>query len=407
LSSNLAAVPSNGPLSGSPLSSGHILQMVRDGAASSRADIAKATGLARSTVSQRVEPLLASGLLVEEEAESTGGRPPTLLRFNAGLGVVLAADLGATHARAAVTDLDGVVLAEEAADMSISLGPDVVLQWAIDHFRSLLGVAGRGAKEVRGIGIGVPGPVEFAMGRAVAPPIMPGWDGVSIPQRLNAAFPGVPVLVDNDVNVMAVGEHWANWRSVSDLMFVKVATGIGAGLIINGHVHRGAQGAAGDMGHIRASDDPAAVCKCGNVGCVEAVASGSALARQLTLLGISAVTTRDVVALVRAGNADAVRLVREAGRHIGVVVSEAVNLLNPSVVVIGGDLAKAQEHLFAGIREVVYRRSTPLATNRLEIVRPRLDDRSGVTGAAVTVLQQILSPAAVDAAIESRAGEVA
>ena len=257
--------------------------------------------------------------------------------------------------------------------------------------------------ELRGIGLGVPGPVEFSAGRAVAPPIMPGWDGLSITDRLHETFRKVPVLVDNDVNVMAVGEHWTNWRTTSDLIFIKVATGIGSGIITGGKLHRGAQGAAGDIGHIRASERSDAICSCGNVGCIEAVASGSALARELTKLGFECATSRDVVALVKAGNPDAVRLVREAGRMLGVIISQAVNLLNPSVVIIGGDLAKAQEHLFAGVREVVYRRSTPLATGHLQIVRPKLDDRSGVTGAAVTVLQEVLSPEAIDRAVETMA----
>lgn len=383
---------------GSPLSAGHVLHMVRDGDVTSRTEIAKATGLARSTVSQRVDVLLAAGLLSEElENVSTGGRPPQRLRFRSEGGVVLAADLGATHCRIAITDLTGKVLAEEPAELAIAEGPEVVLEWAASHFASLLERTGHSHAEVRGIGIGVPGPVESGSGRAISPPIMPGWHGYSIPDHMGRHFPNVPVMVDNDVNVMAVGEYSTHWRHVKDLVFIKVATGIGAGLIINGQLHRGAQGAAGDLGHVRGSDTSDVVCTCGNTGCVEALASGAALASRLRDTGVSVEDTRGVVGLVRAGNQDAVRLVREAGRAVGVVVAQAVNLLNPAVVVIGGDLAYAEEQLFAGVRETVYRRSAVLATRQLQIVQSRLGDRGGVTGAAVTVLDTVLAPTAIDA----------
>ncbi len=391
---------------GGPVSAGHMLQMVRDQEVSSRADIARATGLARSTVSQRVETLLEMNLLTEEEeSSSSGGRPPTRLRFNEKGGVVLAADLGATHASIGITDLGGTVLALESSEKRIAEGPDALLTWVRHRFVELLRDGGHDLSEVRGIGIGVPGPVEFARGRTMNPPIMPGWHGVSISGEFSADYPGVPVLVDNDVNIMAIGEFWSQWRnSIQDLLFVKVATGIGAGLITNGHIYRGAQGAAGDIGHVqvvdrRRNEDNGRyerLCTCGNTGCVEAVASGSALAEDLTRKGFSARTTRDVVGLVRAGNLEAVRLVREAGRDIGSVLAHLVNFLNPAVVVVGGDLANAEEPLFAGIREVVYRRSTALATGQLQMLRSRLGDTAGVTGAAVMVLDHTLSPEAVD-----------
>jgi predicted NBD/HSP70 family sugar kinase len=364
----------------------------------SRAEIARATGLARSTVSQRVEVLQQLGLVVEEgDARSTGGRPATRLRLNRTAGVVLAADLGAIHDRLAVSDLAGNVLAEESAQRRIAEGPKAVLGWVWSRFLAHLERLGLGVKDVIGVGIGVPGPVEFAAGRAVNPPIMPGWHGVSIPDHFAELLPGVEVLVDNDVNIMAVGEYRAYWRhSVSDMIYVKVATGIGAGIIAGGRLQRGAQGAAGDIGHIRASEYLDLICACGNAGCIEAVASGSALARRLAELGHDTVTTMDVVGLVQNGNPDAVRLVREAGRLLGEVLAHAVNLLNPSVLVIGGDLAVAQQELFAGIREALYRRSSSLATSHLQIMRTRLGDRSGVIGATALVLDQRLSADAID-----------
>lgn len=383
------------------LTAGVLFQLVRAGEATSRAELARTTGLARSTVSQRVDALLGLGLLVEEGGgPSTGGRPPTRLAFDAASGVVLCADLGATHCRLAVSDLDGAVLAELPAERAIADGPDAVLAWVQERFADLLDESGRAPRDVRGIGVGLPGPVEFAAGRAVSPPIMPGWDGVAVPGHFAAAYPGVPVPVDNDVNVMALGEHWANWRhAVDDLLFVKVATGIGCGIVSGGALHRGADGAAGDIGHVQVPDAGDELCRCGNRGCVEAVASGGAIARQLRAIGIDAHDSRDVVALVRAGNPQAVTLVRQAGRLIGEVLAEAVNFFNPAVIVLGGDMALAYEQLIAGVREVVYRRSTALATRNLEVVPSRLDDRAGVIGCAVTVIEQILSPDAIDAAL--------
>jgi predicted NBD/HSP70 family sugar kinase len=235
---------------------------------------------------------------------------------------------------------------------------------------------------------------------------MPGWDGVPVPAAFAASYPGVPVLVDNDVNVMALGEYWTSWRQgVDDLLFVKVATGIGCGIVAGGAIHRGADGTAGDLGHVQIPDAGDALCRCGNRGCVEAVASGGALARELRSIGVEAHDSRDVVALVRAGNPQAVTLVRQAGRLVGEVLAGAVNFFNPSVIVIGGDLAHAHEQFFAGVREVVYRRSTALATQHLQLARSRLDDRAGVVGCAVTVVEQILSPAAIDDLLAPRSGE--
>jgi predicted NBD/HSP70 family sugar kinase len=292
------------------------------------------------------------------------------------------------------------------AEMDIAEGPDVVLAWLQERFAELLKEAGRRRADVRGIGIGVPGPVEFAAGRAVSPPIMPGWDGVALPPYFADRYPDVPVLVDNDVNVMALGEHWTSWRhTVDDLLFVKVATGIGCGIVADGAIHRGADGTAGDLGHVQIADAGDVLCRCGNRGCVEAVASGGALARELSSIGVDAADSRDVVRLVRAGNAQAITLVRQAGRLVGEVLAGAVNFFNPSVIVIGGDLAHAHEQFFAGVREVVYRRSTALATQHLELARSRLDDTAGIIGCAVTVIEQILSPAAIDAELARQAAE--
>ncbi len=381
---------------------GELLSLIRAGTAVTRADLARHTGLARSTVAQRVDALLASGFVLEAgDTPSTGGRPATMLAFNHQGGVVLVADLGATHARVAVTDLAGTPLAESAGDLDIALGPDEVLTWVSARFDELLQATANAPADVRAIGIGVPGPVEFATGVPVNPPIMPGWDGFDIPAWFADRY-GVPVLVDNDVNIMARGEHWVHWRDTAHLLLVKVGTGIGCGIVADGHIHRGARGAAGDIGHIRATTEDV-VCACGNTGCLEAVSGGHALAMRLTAAGVDASNSRDVVRLVHEGNVHATRMVRAAGRTLGEVLAGTVNFFNPAVIVIGGDIAEAHAQLLAGVREGIISRSLPLATRDLRIVPCRLGDRAGVTGAAITAIEQVLSPAAVDQTLQAAA----
>ncbi|MEA2331435.1 MAG: hypothetical protein QOH58_1573 [Thermoleophilaceae bacterium] len=378
-----------------------MLSLIRQGRARTRADLAALTGMARSTVSQRVEALIAEQLVYEaDDGASTGGRPPRTFVFNQEAGVVLAADLGATHSRLGITDLAGDVLAEHAEDLEIAQGPEVVVAWLRDTFDRLLGEIGRTPAEVRGVGVGVPGPVEFSTGRPVNPPIMPGWDNYPISDELGDHY-DAPVLVDNDVNIMALGEHWSTWPDSEHLLYIKVGTGIGCGIVAGGEIHRGAEGAAGDIGHVRVTTDESVVCRCGNVGCLEAVAGGGAIAARLRESGEEVHGSRDVVAQVRAGNREAVRQVRDAGRMLGTVLASAVNFFNPAVIVIGGDVAEAHEQLLAGVREVVYQRSLPLATRHLRVVRSALGDRAGVTGAAVMVIEHVLAPEAVDRALSA------
>lgn len=382
-----------------PTGVGDMFQLLRDGQPRTRSDLATLTGQARSTIAARVDALLGSGLVSPAgEATSTGGRPPATFAFNPAARVVLAVDLGATHARLAVTDLAGTVLAEHGEAIAIADGPGPVLDRVAELGRQLLGTAGRDRGDLVSVGVGLPGPVEHSTGRPINPPIMPGWDDADVPGHLTRLL-GVPVLVDNDVNIMALGEHATAWRTVDHLLFVKVATGIGAGIISDGAIRRGAQGAAGDLGHIAVPGGLDLPCRCGNTGCLEAVAAGPAIAAALREQGLAAGSSADVVALVRAGDVAAGREVREAGRHIGEVLAACVSLLNPSMIVVGGIVAEAGEHLLAGIREVVYRRSLPLATQHLRIVTTRTGVRAGVLGAAAMAAEHVLSPTAIDALV--------
>ena len=375
---------------------GEMFQLLRDGRPRTRAELATITGQARSTVTGRIDALMATGLIAPAgEATSTGGRPPATFAFNPASQVVLGVDLGATHARLAVTDLASTVLAELDAPLAIADGPGPVLEWVAETGRKLLATAGRETADLAGVGLGLPGPVEYATGHPNNPPIMPGWDDADVPGMLGAYF-DVPVLVDNDVNIMALGEHRLAWPEVTDLLLVKVATGIGAGIIADGALRRGAQGVAGDVGHIAVPGADDVVCRCGNTGCLEAVASAQAVAARLRESGQEVAGPADVVALVRGGDTTAGRAVRQAGREIGAVLAATVSLLNPSVIVVGGILAEAGEHLLAGIREVVYQRSLPLATQHLRIVVARTGAQAGVLGAAAMAADHVLSPEAVD-----------
>lgn len=377
---------------------GDLLNLIRTGRARTRGELGEVTGLARSTVAQRIDTLIDAGLVVEVGgAPSTGGRPPSLLGFNADAGLILAADLGATHSRIAVCNLLAESLAETTAEIDINSGPDAVLGWVEETFDGLLAAIRRSPSEVRGIGIGVPGPVDYAHGVAVNPPIMAGWHMHPIKEGFSGRY-GAPVLVDNDVNIMALGEYWVMEPKVDDFVFVKVGTGIGSGLILGGVLHRGANGAAGDIGHVRATPDDV-VCRCGNNGCLEASAGGAALAARLRDSGLDATGGRDVVRLVEKGNEEATRAVRQAGRLIGQALASMVNLLNPSLIMIGGDLARAEQQLLAGIREVVYQRSTTLSTTDLSITVSSLGDRAGIIGAAAMAIDHILTPRAIDEAL--------
>ena len=380
---------------------GELFDLLRDGRPWTRAQLAEATGLARSTITARIDTLMKLGLVAPfGGARSTGGRPPALFALNPQARVVAGVDIGATHARAALTDLNGSILGEVDARLEVAEGPEVVLSWVVDSIRGLLDETGRPAEDLAAIGIGLPGPVEHSTGRPINPPIMPGWDRFDVPGRLQRAYP-VPVLVDNDGHIMALGERRVHRRDVDDLVLIKVATGIGAGIISGGVLQRGAQGTAGDLGHVRVPGADPAVCRCGNVGCLEAVAAGPALAAAVRAQGEDADDGSDVVALVRAGSLTAISVVRQAGRDIGDVIAILINLINPSVVVIGGQVSAAGEHLLAGIRESVYQRSLPLATEHLRIVTSRAGSAAGVLGASALAIEHALSPEAVEAASEA------
>ncbi|MEV0522714.1 ROK family transcriptional regulator [Streptomyces sp. NPDC050439] len=385
-----------------PSTPGEVLALLRTGAVETRADIARMTGLARSTVSQRVDALIAHGFLTEEaDGGSTGGRPPRRLRLRTREHAVAGVDLGASHCRVALLDIGGEMLALREDPISIADGPQEVLGHVERTLHTLLNETERDSASLQSIGVGVPGPVEFSTGRPVDPPIMPGWHQFPIPEFFAERF-GPRALVDNDVNVMALAEQRRAFPDTRYLLYIKVGTGIGCGIVADGRLHRGAQGSAGDIGHIRVGDieDP---CRCGNSGCLEAVAGGAAIARKLSELGLRATSGSDVVQLVKSGNRDAVRMVREAGRAVGEVLAGLVNFFNPDTVVVGGALAAVHDQLLAGVREAVYRRSHPLATHVLRIEPSRTGENAAAIGAGILAVEHALSPQQVDRALSGAA----
>jgi len=376
-----------------------MLALLRANSPLTRAEVMRRTGLSRSTVAQRLDALLTAGLVVTAGEEAPGrGRPAGQFAFHRDRGVLLVVDVGATAVRAALTDLTGSIRLERTTALDVAEGPHRVLGVIEGFFAEMLAESGRAPANVYGIGLDVPGPVDIGSGQVVSPPIMSGWDRFDIPGWFRPRY-GCPVMVENDVNAMAFGEQRSVYPDTEALLMIKVGTGIGAGLVAGSAVYRGADGAAGDIGHMQLTVPGEAAqpeCRCGNTGCVEARAGGWALVRDLRAAGYQVSTVDEAVALIRTGDTTAVGLVRRAGRMLGGAVADAVSLLNPRVVVIGGQLAAAEEQLLAGIREMVYRRSLPLATARLHIVRSTLGQRAGLVGTALLLADLVFAPRRID-----------
>lgn len=384
---------------GNQASAGDLLELVRSGRATTRGALQQATGLSRATVGQRLDRLFRAGWLREGAGgpvdSPLGGRPSITLEFDDAHAVVLAADLDTRHGRAAILTLTGEILAEHTGVLVIDEGPEVVIGELARWFAELLEKAGHPADAVCGIGLAVPGPVDSDTGRVVQPPIMPGWDGYDIRGRLGRAFAersgaraDIPVLVDNDANLMAYGEQRTAYPDCSAFALVKVSTGIGAGMVVGGAIYRGVDGGAGDIGHIRVGAD--ALCRCGSYGCLAAVASGGAVARRLAESGVPAASGSDVRDLLTAGHPEAMALAREAGRRVGDVLATVVTLLNPGVLMIAGDLAGTP--FLTGVRELLYQRALPRSTAHLDVVTSQLGERAGLVGAGALVVEHLYAP---------------
>ncbi len=376
---------------------GRAVELITSGRARTRTALAEALGLARSTLGQRLQPLLASGLVLEsEELVSSGGRPSRALRLNPRAGVVISIDVGEERTRVAITDLDAAILAERVLTLRLDDGPEELLETISTAARQALQESDLLGVPVAGIGLGLPAAVDFRAGRVSGWSIMSGWDGFDIRGHLRRTWQ-VPVLVDNDVNVQTVAEHHRFWPQVSHLFYVKIGTGVGSGMVIDGCVNRGAQGVAGDIGHAHVGGHGDPQCRCGNRGCLESLVGGWALARDLR--GDSHPQmhdARDVARQAKLGEVDAVTRLRAAGRILGEAVAFSANLLNPDVIVLGGLLSASGDHLMAGVLESIYQRSLPLTTRKLRIVPTGYRSRSGIAGATYLVRDHVLDPARLD-----------
>ncbi len=392
------------PLSVTPAEAA-IIQALRQSESISRTDLSRQTNWSRPKITAEVSRLIHRGILVEVgEGNSDGGRRPRLLKLNRLLGYVVGLDVGATSIDLAVADLNAHVLSRDSGPADVREEPTVLMGQIRDRILKMLARAGLQPKQVLGIGIGVPGPVDFANGVLVAPPLMPAWEGFSIRDFFHATFPAACVMVDNDVNIMALGELRAGAGvGIDNFIFVKIGTGIGAGIVCNGQVHRGSSGSAGDIGHICA-DHHGPVCRCGNIGCLEMMAAGPAIAAravEAAQTGSSlilakklesnngALKSEDVAAAAREGDRAAIEIIQSSGQLIGDVLAGLVNFFNPSLIIVGGGVANIGNQLLASIRQAVLRRSTALATRNLAANYSSIGTEAGVIGAIHLALEYL------------------
>jgi glucokinase-like ROK family protein len=372
----------------------------------SRVELARQLNLTRAAITSIVNDLQSDGVVREVESFPVGGRKPIVLEINPGLGYVVGVDMGATHVTLILADFSARQIQEMHMPLDINLGPQVCLNQVDSYMRSLLQSSGLTLDEIKAVGAGVPGPIVTEAGMVSGPPIMPGWDGFPIRDTLQDRW-NCPVSLNNDAELGALGE-WAYGagRGERDLAYIKVGTGIGAGMLLDGQIYTGVTGSAGEIGHITLEEN-GPVCQCGNRGCLEALAGGRAIAQraieaihrgQRTLLSekspVEAIAAQDVISAARRGDLFAQQVVAEAGAHLGTAIASLVNLFNPGLVVIGGGVAQIGDLLLDPIRRTVQQRSLRVASRAVRITAALLGRRSSGMGAVVQALSMILHQAA-------------
>ncbi|PUU93479.1 ROK family transcriptional regulator [Halanaerobium sp.] len=391
-----------------PAAGAAIFRIIKEIGPLSRTEIVKQTGLSKSTVSVHTKKLLDMGLIKKEKEKSdragSVGRNRQLLKFAKDNGYIIAIDLGATGLNVALCNLDAEIIEMKVSDILVNSGPKKVMNKIDQLITELLEKNQLEQKKIFGIGMGVPGPVEFSKGLPVSPPIMPGWHLSPLKQILQEKYK-CPAFIDNDVNVMAVGEKHAGLaQDIANFIFIKIGTGIGAGIICEDKLYRGSKGCAGDIGHIGIEGEEE-LCPCGNRGCLEIVAAGPAIAKKakaaaknreseilLKILNKKGdLTAKDVGEAVRINDLAAINIVKNSGQKIGQVASRLVNFYNPSLIIIGGGVAKIGNHLISAIKEEVLRRSTSLAVQDLRIELSQKNDEIAVIGAAAMAVNEIYS----------------
>lgn len=384
-----------------------IMRALRRQGRISRSEISTITGWSKAKASQEIRSLVDKGYLVESgEGVSQGGRKPRLLRINNQLGYIAGIDIGATSLDIALADVTGSILQRASEPTDVKLPPESVLGRCSEVLLKLIRAQGGMPDQLLGVGVGVPGPVDFARGVLVAPPLMPEWENFPIRDFFKKTFSSAFVVVDNDVNIMALGEQRAgDGAGIDHFIFVKIGTGIGAGIISNGRIHRGSDGSAGDIGHI-CVDKEGPLCACGNRGCLEAMAAGPSITsralvaarngRSPTLSQMREVNggilrPEDVNAACREGDQAALDIIRDSGQMIGEVLASLVNFFNPSHIFAGGGITNFGNHLLVAIRRAVLHRSLPLATTHLSIKFSRVGSNAGVMGAISLALDYLFA----------------
>ena len=384
-----------------------IMRALRRQGRISRSEISNITGWSKAKASQEIRSLVDKGYLVDVgEGTSQGGRKPRLLRLNDHLGYIAGIDIGATSLDVALADVTGAILHRASEPTDVHFSPETVLGRCSELLLELVRAEGAVSDQILGIGVGVPGPVDFARGVLVAPPLMPEWENFPIRDFFKKVFVSAFVAVDNDVNIMALGEQRAgDGGGIDHFIFVKIGTGIGAGIVSNGRIHRGSDGCAGDIGHICVETE-GPLCSCGNKGCLEAMAAGPAVATralEAARNGTSPILSQmreanggvlrpeDVNAACREGDQAALDIIRDSGQMIGDVLASLVNFFNPSHIFVGGGITNFGNHLLVAIRRAVLHRSLPLATTHLSIKFSRMGSNAGVMGAISLALDYLFT----------------
>jgi glucokinase-like ROK family protein len=395
----------NGFLPGLTQVEANVLDIIRNQGPLSRTDLSAVLGMSRASLTAIVGSLLSSHLLVEVgQGKSEGGRPPLLLDVNSDLGYIAGVDIGATSIDLALANFKGEVLVRYSEPADVRQGPEPLLGHVCELVAAMLAKRGANPDQLLGMGIGVPGPVEFPAGILIAPPLMPAWEGFAIKQFVRQRFPAVSTVVDNDVNIMALGEQRAgSGLGLDNFLFIKVGTGIGCGIISHGLVYRGSDGCAGDVGHI-CVDYNGPICHCGNPGCLEIMAAGPAIANKghqaaesgrseflsrRLMENAGVLTAKDVGDAAAAGDRQANEIIRASGRMIGGVLAGLVNFYNPRAIFIGGGVSKIGPLLLSTIRQATLRRATALSTRSLRIEYSALGDDAGVMGAIWLAIEHV------------------
>jgi predicted NBD/HSP70 family sugar kinase len=380
------------PLSLRQLNRLRVIEAIYRHPATSRAEITRQTGLARQTVTTITDELLQAGLIEEHDAPADArpratGRPPIRLSLVAGAGFAVGLDFGHQHIRVAVCDLSGHPIIDDFSAAEVDHAPTESLDLAHEMIRQALLIAGIEREQLLGVGMGLAAPVDRTTGQLVANGILPGWHGIRPASEMEARL-GVPVHIENDANAGALGEKlFGAGQGVDDLVYVRLSAGIGAGMILSGRPYHGSLGVAGEIGHVL-SDPKGPICRCGNRGCLETIASPVAVAALLERSMGEPVSVATLLELVAADHRGARRAVGDAGEAAGTVLAALVNVLNPELLLIGGELAAAGDAILDPIRAALARHCVAPASAAVRVAAGTLGPKAEVLGAAALILAQ-------------------